>query len=287
MKSSLARLQGPPRVAFRTGVLLLALLGPLTAVATTPVVVGLASSSAGGTDLDRLRVLARKRIFFQHASVGGEICGTYDPTGGSFGSSYGLKKIIADSSRSGFRVATGAVTAAAIPVGTLGEVQIPGLNGNPAGKLSRFDAAVRGGLGKSMDYCILKLGYPDFSGGHVTGTQQTPAQWFAGTYKPTMDALAALFPGTVIVHVTAPLYQAASWWDNPTIEQFNALLRLHYPQTTFDLAFHESRDAAGEQQLSNGHPCQHSDWANGDSHLNLAGTNFMAGKFLAFLAGLP
>jgi trimeric autotransporter adhesin len=249
------------------------------------VVVG--GSSTGGTDLDRLRVLATKRIYFQHASVGAEICGAYDPTGGSFGSSYGLKKIITDNPGSGFRDVTGAVTAATIPVGTLGEVQISGLNGNPAGKLARFDAAVRGGLGGAMDYVILKLGYPDFSGGYVTGTQQTPAQWFAGTYKPTMDALAALYPGTVIIHFTAPLYQAASWWDNPTIEKFNALLRVNYPRTTFDLANFESRNAAGVQQLSNGYPCQNADWANGDNHLNLAGTNYMAGKFLAFLASLP
>jgi hypothetical protein len=268
-------------------------LGTFTVSATSvadPTKVGTATvtvSPTATTDLARLRVLAGKRIFFQHASVGGEVCGSYDPTGGSFGTSYGLKKLITDNPGSGFTVASGATTAAAIPVGTMGEVQLSGVNGDPAGKLSRFQASVRGGLGGAMDYCILKLGYPDFTGGQVAGTGQTPAQWFAGTYKPAMDALAAAYPTTTFVHVTAPLYQAASWWDNPTIQQFNALLRASYPQTTFDLADLESRNAAGVQQLSNGYPCQAAVWANGDNHLNLAGANFMAGKFLTFLAGLP
>jgi hypothetical protein len=244
-------------------------------------------SGTASTDLAKLRILASKRIYFQHASVGGEICGSYDPTGGSFGTSYGLKKLIADNPGSGFTDSTGAITAATIPVGTMGEIQLSGFNGNPAGKLSNFQAAVRGGLGGAMDYCILKLGFPDFTGGQVAGTGQTPAQWFASTYKPTMDALAAAYPTTKILHVTAPLYQAASWWDNPTIEQFNALLRANYPKTTFDLADYESRSAAGVQQLSNGYPCQAADWANGDSHLNLAGANAMAERFLTFLAGLP
>jgi len=243
-------------------------------------------SATPESNLDRLQVLASKRGAFQHASVGAELCGSYDPTGGSFGASYGLRKLVADNPGSGFRIATGAVTAGAIPVGTLGEVQLSGMNGDPGAKLAAFAAAVRGGLGGAMDYAILKLGYPDFAGGDALGTGQSVAAWFAGTYKPTMDSLIAAYPTTTIVHVTAPLYQAASWWDNPTIEQFNALLRATYPLTTFDLAWYESRSAAGVQQLAHGSPCQHADWANGDNHLNLAGTNDLAGKFLAFLAGL-
>ncbi len=245
-------------------------------------------AAAPGTpgDLAKLRALASKRIYFQHASVGGELCGSYDPTGGSFGRSYGLQKLIADNPGSGFTVSPGGSAPGRIRAGTMVEVQLPGFNGNPAGKLAAFQATVRG-LGGAVDYCILKFGYPDFEGGKVARTGQTPAEWFESTYRPAMDALAAAYPGTRFLHVTVPLYQATSWWDNPTIEQFNALLRASYPQTTFDLADLESRNAAGVQQLSNGHPCQAAEWANGDNHLNLAGTNFLAGKLLTFLAAQP
>jgi hypothetical protein len=239
------------------------------------------------SDLDRLRILSSKRIYFQHASVGGQSLGVYDP--GGFTGKWGLNKIITDNPGSGTSLGTNATTAAAIPAGTVGEWTHGAYNGAPAQKLSVFDSTVRGGLGGALHFVLLKLGYPDFDqAGNVVGPSPVPvATWFANTYQPTMNALQSAYPTTRIIHVTAPLHKGSTYWGNATIESWNNLLRNAYPGDVFDLAHWESVNADGgtSQKGADGALCINDTWArSSDDHVNQAGSDWLGKKLLQFLA---
>ncbi|HEY6910389.1 MAG TPA: hypothetical protein VI356_13515 [Myxococcales bacterium] len=243
------------------------------------------ATTAPRSVLDQLRALSSKRIYFQHASVGGESVGVYDP--GGFSGSWGLARIIADNPGSGTKLARDANTAAAIPVGTVGEWNQGPANGDPAAKLSLFDRTLRGGLGGAIDVALFKLGYPDFdqAGNVNTAAGPVPVRtWFSSAYQPAMSALQAAFPGTLIVHVTSPLHSTCC---NKAVEAWNDLLRASYPGKTFDLAFWESVDSAAGARTacSDGTPCIHPRWLRaGDDHVNQAGADWLGARLLEFLA---
>ena len=246
--------------------------------------------ATSATDLDRLRALSSKRIYFQHASVGGEVCGVYDP--GGFTAPWGLLKIIADNPGSGTSVGRSCTTAEAIPAGTIGELGAGQYNGQPAAKLTFFDTTVRAGLGGVLDMVLLKLGYADFDqNGNLTGAGGGHYDaWFAGTYKPAMDALQARYPSTAVVHVTVPLNPCSAYWGNAGMHAFNELLRKNYPPNrVFDLAYWQSVSPSNStpQIGEDGAPCMNDAWKiPGDAHVNQAGANWLAKKLLAFLAGI-
>lgn len=260
-------------------VLCLAACGSSTAPSRGP------ATAAPRSVLDQLRALSSKRIYFQHASVGGESVGVYDP--GGFSGSWGLARIIADNPGSGTKLARDANTAAAIPVGTVGEWNQGPANGDPAAKLSLFDRTLRGGLGGAIDVALFKLGYPDFdqAGNVNTAAGPVPVRtWFSSAYQPAMSALQAAFPGTLIVHVTSPLHSTCC---NKAVEAWNDLLRASYPGKTFDLAFWESVDSAAGARTacSDGTPCIHPRWLRaGDDHVNQAGADWLGARLLEFLA---
>jgi hypothetical protein len=243
--------------------------------------------SVPASSLDQLRALSSKRIYFQHASVGGESVGVYDP--GGFTGNWGLLRILADNPGSGTKLARDANTAAAIPAGTIGEWTHGASNGDPDAKLSLFDSRIRGGLGGAMSFALFKLGYPDFD---QTGNVNTAAglvpvgTWFTNTYQPKMDALQAAYPATAIIHVTAPLHSTCC---NRAIQAWNDLLRASYPGKTFDLAVWQTVDAGSTQGAvcQDGTPCVNPRWVRpGDDHVNQAGADWLGNRLLEFLANL-
>ncbi len=256
---------------------------------------GIADADDGSallTDFDRLRALSGKRVYFQHASVGGEAMGVYQGISAWPDPTWGIVKIVADNPGSGTSVATDAYTAAAIPAGSIGEWSHGADNGQPATKLSLFDQHVRGGLGGAMDIAMLKLGTPDIDQG--TGTMAgtnglSQATWFATVYQPTMAALEAAYPKTTFIHATIPIHNCVAYWGNAYYEQWNERIRSSYPGRVFDLAYWESVNVAAARAYGpDGAPCIHADWAiPGDAHVNEAGANWLGEHLLAFLASLP
>jgi hypothetical protein len=243
--------------------------------------------AAPQSSLDRLRALSSKRIYFQHASVGGQSVGVYDP--GGFIGNWGLLKIIADNPGSGTTVARDANTAAAIPTGAIGEWSHGASNGDPDAKLSLFDARIRGGLGGTVNFALFKLGYPDFdqTGNVNTAAGLVPvATWFANTYRPKMSSLQAAYPATAIVHVTAPLHSTCC---NRAIQAWNDELRAAYPGRILDLAYWQTVDSPSGQGTVCGDrtPCIHPRWVRaGDDHVNQAGADWLGNRLLELLAGL-
>ena len=242
------------------------------------------------TDRARLEVLATMRVYFQHASVGGQACGVYDP--GGFRAPWGLERILAENPGAGASLARNATTAAAIPLGTIGEWSHGAHNGQPLEKLAAFERALRGGLGGAVDYALFKIGYADFDqAGNLTGKGGAPAAtWFATRYRPAMEALQAAYPATRIIHVTVPVQKARAHYGNAGIQRFNELLRSAYPGRVFDLARWQGvGPAGGAPQIGpDGAPCMNDAWANPpDNHVNQAGADWLAARLLEFLAGRP
>jgi hypothetical protein len=140
-----------------------------------------------------------------------------------------------------------------------------------------------------MNVALFKLGYPDFDQVGNVNTASGPVPvgtWFSNTYQPTMSALQAAYPGTLIVHVTSPLHSTCC---NRAVESWNDLLRTQYPRRTFDLALWESVDsAAGVRTVcSDRTPCIHPRWLRaGDDHVNQAGADWLGNRLLEFVANV-
>ena len=244
---------------------------------------------AASSDFAKLHALSTKRIYFQHASVGGESVGVYQAPG-PFTPPWGIQKIMADNPGSGCLLATTSNTAAAIPTGSIGEWTHGAYNGHPDQKLALFDQFIRGGLGGAMDVAIFKLGGDiDGSTGMMTGVNVAQDTWFSTVYKPTMDALQALYPTMKLIHGTIPIQPGPNYWGNVYLEEWNNRLRTAYPGRVFDLAYWESVNVAGVRAFgADGAPCTHADWAiPSDDHLNEAGANWLGENLLGFLASLP
>jgi hypothetical protein len=249
-------------------------------------------AAAPVTDFARLSALSGKRIYFQHASVGGEAMGVYQAIGAWPAPTWGLIKIVADQPGSGTSVATDVHAAGAIGVGRVGEWSHGAYNGDPTTKLALFDQYIRGGLGGAMDIVVFKLGTPDIDqeNGTVSGTGGvSQATWFSTVYKPTMDALEAKYPGTLFVHATLPINNCDAYWGNVHYEQWNQRIRHSYAGRVFDLAYWESVNAAGQRTYDpDGAPCIHPDWAIfSDAHVNEPGADWLGEHLLAVLASLP
>jgi hypothetical protein len=173
-----------------------------------------------------------------------------------------------------------------------------GTNGDPTGKVAAFATALRGGLGASADVAVLKLCFTDFD-------DIADAQGLADQYIETLKNLAAEFPQTRFVPVTAPLTtlqsgpkawikkligrDPAGYAENARRAEFNGRLRRNYGSTglLFDLASLESADGRFGIEY-HGHRIEtlNEDWTDDGSHLNESGQAVVANAFIKHLADI-
>ena len=254
-------------------------------------------AARAATVRDQLAAMAKKRWFFAHMSVGSEICGDYDPTGGRFTAPFGLAKLLADNAGSGLSVVR-TTSAVEIPTGTFGNAQLndaplTGVNGDPASKMAAFQAAMAGGLGNSVDLAFVKLGFVDQAMLFADrSTRPAPGLSFK-QYQDVMTALQAAYPRTRFLHTTVSHSEAGAAYNNDQADNWNQMLRATYPASEiFDVAWWDSHGAGGDLATATAndglaHPALHPDWAQADGgHLNQAGADMLARKLVEFLGTL-
>lgn len=181
------------------------------------------------------------RVFFAHQSVGGNIL---DGVPGVF-RTHGLpapRVVELDAAQPTDRLISRRV----------------GKNGDPLGKISEFDALIRGGLGTQIDVAILKLCYSDVRA-------DTDLSQVLTAYTDTLTALERDFPDVAFIPATVPLSIQRSRVGNlkellgrgdrhgpehnVARERFNASLRAAYADTgsLFDVAAIESTSTDGSR----------------------------------------
>lgn len=182
-----------------------------------------------------LAVLKKRRIYFGHQSVGNNLLD-------------GIRDITAEATT---RLVVREITKPSeVQPGTLAHAPV-GENGKPLLKLASFEAALRAGIGDTVDIAMMKFCYADFNA-------QTDAVALFRQYRDTFENLEARYPRVRFVHVTVPLTarpqgpkawlktvlgRSSSVQDNVAREHFNELLRAAYQgkKPVFDLAAAESR----------------------------------------------
>jgi lysophospholipase L1-like esterase len=251
------------------------------------VAVGSAVASAAGPSDESLRsdleAVSRLRVFFGHQSVGANVLD-------------GLSEL---SASAGVPLRVVEVAGAKDLVGPGIGHELVGENGDPRSKLAAFERALP--AGSSVDVALLKFCYVDIGAG------TDAAQLFA-EYQEIAKAVRSRNPGTVLVHVTAPLRADQGWLkttvkrllgrgpgvapDNLVRDRFNALLRRAYQgrEPVFDLARVESTrpDGALESTALDGHlvPLLVPEYTDDGGHLNGAGRARAARELLRVLAAL-
>lgn len=230
--------------------------------------------AADSITTDQLDAAAQFTTFFGHMSVGKNILS-------------GLDQLYGNSSAQGWTVLEFDV---ADPVPQLTEQAtmvhtLIGPNGEPETKLANFDAALRDGLAGQVDVALIKFCYLDV-------TQDTDVDALFRSYQATLDALERDFPQVRFLHTTVPLTTPPSgikenlkaWLrgqDNPTREEYNALIRAAYaPQDILDVAAVEG--TAPDGRLS---PALYPGYSNDGSHLNATGSALVAAEFVRLLNG--
>lgn len=173
-----------------------------------------------------------------------------------------------------------------------------GRNGEPQTKLADFDATISGDIAGTADVALMKLCFIDFGPG-------TNPQQVAQDYIAEVDKLAARFPQTTFVPVTAPLTtvqtgpkalikkllgkEPAGYEDNAERNVFNETLRKHYANrdVLFDIASIESgfgkvtieRDGQRIETLD-------PDITSDGGHLNDHGKHLIGGALVHHLANV-
>ena len=228
-----------------------------------------------------LALVAQKRIYFAHQSVGANLlAGVAD-----LAREAGVPLRMVETSR-----------AADLAPGVFGHFFVPE-NGEPQRKLVNFKAAL--GEGSNADIALIKFCYVD-----VDGTTDAPALF--ARYQATIAELRAKNPDTTFVHVTLPLTTAQSGWkalakrllgrapygtvENVRRAQYNTLLRRAYAgrEPLFDLARIESTAPDGHAVTVdwNGSiaPAMASAYTDDGGHLNEQGRDVAARALIRVLA---
>jgi hypothetical protein len=243
-------------------------------------------SSLGDVPDSAWAVLAAKRVYFGHQSVGANVM-------------EGVVELAAAEPRLGLRVVTDAAALEAGGAFLHGPV---GRNGDPGGKTDDFAARLDGPLAGRVDIAFHKYCYVD-----VTAASDVPALF--ERYRAGMVRLTAAHPGVVFVHVTTPLVTVPGGAvatlkgllgrtsgraaDDLARERFNELMRRAYAgrEPVFDLAAIESTRPDGTREIlsAGGHRAYAlvPAYASDGSHLNEAGRRRVAEELLVFLARLP
>ena len=228
-----------------------------------------------------LSLLATKRIYFAHQSVGANILQGM----GELATRQGVPLRIVQVPR-----------AAEVPSGAFGHFFVPE-NGAPFEKLANFKAAL--GADSGIDIALIKFCYVDIDAG-------TDAAELFARYQATISALRTENPHTVFVHVTLPLTTVQTGAkalakrllgrapygsiENVRREQYNALMRAAYAgrEPLFDLARVESHAPDGtvvsvtwDGSIA---PAMASAYTDDGGHLNARGRDLAAGELIRVLA---
>jgi hypothetical protein len=233
------------------------------------------------------KTLAGKRILFGHQSVGGNIL-------------KGIGEI-------GLPSGDGPLTVTVKEITGGNPIDAPGIshfrvgkNVDPASKIDHFAEFVERGGGSGIEVAFFKFCYVDFN------RNTNPGKLFE-RYKTTMSALKSKYPGTIFVHVTAPLTVSKenykTWikkivgrgdlWeygDNVKRNEFNELLMKEYAgrEPVFDLAASEATYPDGKQASFQWKDKRYYSmvpaYSKDGGHLNETGRIVVAKRLLAFLA---
>jgi len=228
-----------------------------------------------------LKLVASKRIYFAHQSVGANI----------------LQGVTELSRRAGvpLRIVQ-APRASAVPADSFGHFFVPE-NGAPLEKLANFETAL--GANSGIDIALIKFCYVDIDA-------TTDAAALFAHYQTTIAELRAANPHTVFVHVTLPLTTVQTGpkalakrllgrtpygtIENVRREEYNALLRRAYAgrEPLFDLARLESHAPDGTLVTvawdGRSAPAMASAYTDDGGHLNERGRDLAARELIRVLA---
>ncbi|MDQ3811341.1 MAG: hypothetical protein M3336_13725, partial [Chloroflexota bacterium] len=186
--------------------------------------------------------LAKKKIYFGHQSVGGNII-------------QGIRELMAEDPRIRLTIVE-AANPASVHGPALVESHI-GRNGDPKSKADEFAAILDRGMGRTGGVAMYKYCYLDIQA-------STDVQQMFDEYRARTSALRAKYPALTIVHITSPLTTVESPLKllvktalgrptsrdlNAKRSRFNDLLRHEYSSTDpiFDLARVESTRPDGSR----------------------------------------
>ena len=177
-----------------------------------------------------------------------------------------------------------------------------GKNIDPKSKIDAFANFMENGIGNMADIAFFKFCYVDV-------TARTDVERVFADYRNTISHLRESYPGTMLIHVTAPLTVTKTtfktWikkiirkkdiWeydDNIKRNQFNELLKKEYngKEPIFDLSKIESGFADGSHSsfTKDGRTYYSliSDYTHDGGHLNEKGRKIVAEQLLILLANL-
>ncbi len=236
------------------------------------------------------QVLAGKKIYFGHQSVGNNIL-------------EGVRDILQESS-------PGVLTIAEthkhpdIAAGTLAHSAV-GKNDDPLSKIESFRTRIENGLGGNVDIALFKFCFVDID-------SRTDVNVLFEKYRDTMAELKTKYPRTTFAHCTVPLLgkekvSLKSWvkrllgksdgfFDNrhnKARNEFNALLVKEYQgkEPVFDLAGVSSTYPDGSREMFTFNGAEYyalvPAYTDDGGHLNKTGRKVVAEQFLLFLADIP
>ena len=229
-------------------------------------------------------VLAEKRIFFGHQSVGQNIM---SGVGDVMQSNPAIKLDIRETSRpEDFEK----------PVFAHARI---GENMNPKSKIDHFRRIMEGGVGRRADIAFFKLCYVDVD-------RMTDVEALFRYYDEAMTYLTREFPNLKIITVTVPLTISSAGIkaeikrmlgrslpvqdDNVKRNVFNEMMRKRYGASVFDLAGSEATmPDGGKAFFTKGNETFYAlnpAFSDDGGHLNKAGQNVVATGLLCFLADL-
>jgi hypothetical protein len=229
--------------------------------------------------------LSRKRIFFGHQSVGGNIVeGLKDV----LNSNKDIKLVILESDKPE-NLKPGVFEHALI-----------GQNEKPVSKIEAFSDLIKHGTGKNSDIAFFKFCYIDIN-------KSTDVKSLFNIYQQKMSELKAAYPDVTFIHVTVPFRLAdknIKYWikkavgvdpsikNNTARNRYNDLLRSAYEgkEPVFDLARLEAvspdKNLCFFEDKGSRIMVLCPEYTDDGGHLNAIGRRYVAEQLLVFLADL-
>jgi hypothetical protein len=230
--------------------------------------------------------LGKKKIFFGHQSVGGNIID-------------GMREVIKENPQIKLSIVESDKPEDLKP-GVFEHSKV-GKNEQPLTKIEAFSNLVRSGIGKNADIAFFKLCYVDIN-------KSTDVDLLFKDYRQTMAELKKAYPNVTFIHFTAPLVlqpgrnikymikkmlgKETGNSNNIARNRYNELLKASYEgnEPVFDLARLESIAPDGTVSCFNGNGKRILSlcpvYTEDGGHLNETGRKVIAQQLMVFLAGL-
>ncbi len=231
------------------------------------------------------QILAQRKIFFAHQSVGANVL-------------EGIDDLRQENPQVKLNIVN-AANPARVPAPAFVESRI-GKNGDPHSKTAEFLALLDAGLGAQRGIAMYKFCFADMR-------PDTDVSKMFAEYRTAIESIHVRYPQLTIVHITMPLTTAEASWKvfakkllHKSSErdlavkrnQFNTLLHQQYDgkEPVFDLAAAESTQLDGRRVFF-----QHDsvpiyalvpEFTDDGAHLNKLGRRVVAEQFLIALAKL-